>query len=564
MSRGASGAQGAGLKTVTARSADERLLSALERLVFGGRLYRLTLSGIAPPPLRLNIPYRPAGDARVGAAILRGSYALMGEQREAEDPWTAGGGEAWRRALEGFGWLADLRALGSDAARARARDLVDRWIELHGDWSAGAWRGDVLAQRIAAWLGEHDFFCASADDLFRARVFRSLGGQLRHLDRLARLGGRALGPPGERRIAALASLALAYAVLPGRPERLTRALALLLQECDRQVLPDGGHYQRSPLVQLDVLRELVGLRAVLLAGKQPVPQALQTTIDRMAPMLRFFRHGDGRLALFNGADEGDASEIDGLLARADAAGKAPGNAPYSGFQRMTAERSLVILDSGPPPPEGEGDAHAGCLSFELSVGPERLIVNCGARRHPSPEWHMAQRATAAHSTLVLAGTNSAELLPAGGLGHRPRHVHCRREEADRAVFVDASHDGYAKPFGVLHRRWLYLAPLGEDLRGEDWLTRVRPGPPLPFAIRFHLHPEVRASLVHDGSAAILRLPSGAGFRFDAAGGQLSLSESIYLGERAAARRSEQLVVESNLAGEQADVKWSIRRIDAEG
>ncbi len=543
---------------------NDRLLAALERLVFGGALYRMTLAGAAAAPLRLNVPYRAAGEARTGAAILRDSFALAGEQVEAADPWTAQGGEAWRQALDGFAWLADLRALGSDAARTKARALVDRWIELHGDWTEGAWRGDVLAQRIAAWLGEHDFFCASAGDAFRARLFRSLGGQLRHLDRLARIGGRALGPPGAPRLAALVSLALAHTVLPGRRERLDRALALLLQECARQVLPDGGHYQRSPALQLALLRELVGLRAALLAGQQGVPEGLQGVIDRMAPMLRFFRHGDGRLALFNGADEGDAAEIDAVLGRADAGGKAPGNAPYTGFQRLAAERTLVIVDTGAPPREGEGAAHAGTLSFELSLGHERLVVNCGARRHPSAAWSLAQRATAAHSTLVLAATNSAELDPAGGLRQRPRQVRCRREESEHAIFVDASHDGYVERFGVLHRRSLYLAPMGEDLRGEDWLSRVRPGPSLPFALRFHLHPEVSASLVQDRSAVILRLASGAGFRLDVAGGQLALAESIYLGERGPLRRSEQLVVESNLAGEQASVKWSIKRIGAEG
>jgi uncharacterized heparinase superfamily protein len=291
-----------------------------------------------------------------------------------------------------------------------------------------------------------------------------------------------------------------------------------------------------------------------------VPEGLQQVIDRMAPMLRFFRHGDGRLALFNGAAEGDAAEIDAVLNRADAAGKPPGNAPYTGFQRLATERSLVIMDTGAPPPEGQ--AHAGTLSFEMSQGPERIVVNCGARRHAGPEWRLAQRSTAAHSTLIIAATNSTELDPAGGLRERPHLVRCRREEVERAILIDASHDGYVDRFGALHRRRLYLAGTGEDLRGEDWLRRMRPGPPLAFAIRFHLHPEITASLLHDRTGAILRLASGAGFRFDAAGAQLSLAESIYLGEPAGPRRSEQLLLESNLAGEEATVKWSFKRIDA--
>jgi len=98
------------------------------------------------------------------------------------------------------------------------------------------------------------------------------------------------------------------------------------------------------------------------------------------------------------------------------------------------------------------------------------------------------------------------------------------------------------------------------VRGEDRLARIRRGESIPFALRFHLHPDVQASLVHDGTAAFLRLPSGAAFRFDAAGGRVALEESIYLGSPVGVRRTEQIVLESTLAGEEAFVKWSLRRL----
>ena len=542
----------------------ERLRGVLERLVFGSAVYRMLLLGSVPTRLLLSPP-AGHGDAQRGAAILRGELALAGERCAAADLWAVPASEAWQAAAHAFEWLADLRAEDSPAARERAQALVASWIRQHGDWSPLPWRGDVLGRRLVMWLAEHEFFAAGAGEDFTALFMRSLARQARHLDRVARLGGAALGPPGYGRIGALVALVHAAACLPGGKDRLPRALVLMLREVDRQVLPDGGHYQRSPAVQLAVLRELVGLRRVLIAGRHTVPSGLQGAIDRMAPLLRFFRHGDGRLALFNGTNEGSAAEIDGVLGLTDAAGKPPASAPHTGFQRMETGRALVIADTGPPAPvESDGYAHAGTLSFELSYGKERLVVNCGSRPHARGEWFVAQRATAAHSTLALADANSSEVLPSGQLGRRPRHVLCRRDEEEGAMLVDASHDGYAPPFGVLHRRRLYLPAEGEDLRGEDRLVRVRPGEPLPFAVRFHLHPDVKVSLVHDGKAALVRLASGAGFRFDAAGGRLALEESIYLGAEAGARRTEQIVVASTLAGEEALVKWSFKRLGGEG
>ncbi|HUC62009.1 MAG TPA: heparinase II/III family protein [Alphaproteobacteria bacterium] len=542
------------------------LRAAAERALFSSAFYRFSLLGATPANLVERAPQR-AGDARRGRAILEHDWSVAGAKLGVPDPFAPEPPmiEAPPESLpilHGFGWLADLRAEGSAEASARARELITAWIARFGEWTPIPWRADVLGRRLVSWLGEFLFFEVGAEPAFHARFLKSLGRQARHLERLAKKGGAWLGPPGYGRLLTLAALMQTSACLPGGKERTARALALLLRECERQVLPDGGHYQRSPAVQLELFETLIGVRRTLVARKLAIPTALQATLDRMAPMLRFFRHGDGGLALFNHTSEGDAGAIDAALAAGGADGKPPLGAPHAGFQRLSAGQSLVIVDTGQPPaPETDGLAHAGTLSFELSLGAERVVVNCGARPRAAGAWLVAQRATAAHSTLVLNDANSSEILPDGRLGRRPRHVLCRREDADGATLVDASHDGYAAPFGALHRRRLYLSPDGADLRGEDRLSRIRPGEVMPVAVRFHLHPGVQTSLLHDGTAALLRLPSGAGLRLDAAGGTLALEESVYFGADAP-RRSEQIVIATTLAGDETVVKWSLKRVSA--
>src|ERR1700749_1775673 len=100
------------------------------------------------------------------------------------------------------------------------------------------------------------------------------------------------------------------------------------------------------------------------------------------------------------------------------------------------------------------------------------------------------------------------------------------------------YDGFKKTLGLIHARQLFLSADGEDLRGEDRLTGL---PGAAFAVRFHLHPSVQAGLVRDGSAALLRMPSGIVWRVRAAGGEMGLGESIYLGS-GEARRTQQVVL----------------------
>jgi len=449
----------------------------------------------------------------------------------------------------GFTWLRDLRALGTDAARLRARALVAEWIAAPA-LEPLAQRPDVAGARIAAWLGHYDFFAASADDAFRHKLMSRLVADARSLS--ASLPTEELDA---RALTALRGLIAAAVALPEHATFLTRALRVLPQEIARQVLPDGCHCERSPAQQLAALQDLSDIRSLLHAVQAQPPASLAQSLERMAPALRTLRHADGGLALFNGSKEENAALIELALGQASRAGRAPAALNDGGFHRLQAGRSVLIMDCGTPAgPRLDRFAHAGTLSFELSIGRDRLIVNCGAAPASTGEWRDACRSTAAHSTLVIADTNSSELRPEG-LGRRPEHVEVQRQEANGAHWLDASHDGWRKPFGAIHRRRLYVAESGEDIRGED---AVEAATPQPYTVRFHLHPNVDASLQQDGEAVLLRLPTGAGWRLRADGARLGLEESIYLGGPEL-RRSEQVVLTGYQDGPQ-QVKWAITKV----
>jgi len=512
------------------------------------------------PTLRMSrIPDAPAlpvrdpwpGDPARGVRLLKGELEYAGAVRPLRPgAWAEiGGSPLVRAAAHSFTWLRDLRALGTDAARMRARALVGEWMSApHGEPLAH--RPDVAGARIAAWLGHYDFFAASADDVFRQKLMSRLVADARSL---------ALTLPAEeldaRALTALKGLIAAAVALPEHAAFLTRALRFLPQEIGRQVLPDGCHAERSPAAHLAALQDLTEIRALLQAAQVQPPPVLVATIERMAPALRMLRHGDGGLALFNGSKEEQGALVDLVLAQAGRGNRAPVSLPDGGFQRLQAGRSMLIVDCGAPPPPGiDRFAHAGTLSIELSVGRERMIVNCGAASAGTLEWRSAMRSTAAHSTLVMADVNSSELKP-DGLGRRPERVEVQRQEANGAHWLEASHDGWRKVFGAVHRRRLYMAESGEDVRGEDV---VEAPTPQPFTLRFHLHPTVSASLQQDGEAALLRLPTGGGWRLRADGGRMALEESIYLGGYET-RRTEQVVLTSGADGPQ-QIKWAITRV----
>ncbi len=536
----------------------DKARETLEAALYGTALYRVSLRGKRPEALAFG-PVDPwSGDAVRGAALLAGDYRFAGVTVSAvtAPPWRPeGASRRWLEALHGFDWLRDLEMLNSAEARRLGRQLAADWIEHCGEWDELTWRPDVLGRRLVAWLSHSGLLLAEADRAGAEALLGSLGEQARHLSRVA-----ASGPDGAARLGAIKGLLFAALCLPGDDARLAQGLRLLEHELERQILADGGHVSRSPQVQLDVFGDLVELRGLLAAARKPACEALRTAIDRMAPMLRFFRHGDGGLALFNGSCEQDPALIDRALALGEAGGKAPSSAPHSGFERLRAYRTLIITDVGAPTALSAACAHGGTLSFEMSVEGQRMIVNCGAHGGGDDGWHDAMRATAAHSTAVIDDCNMLEHLEDGALGRRPKRVVRNRLEDGGNIWIDASHDGYRELFGLTHRRRLYLSAEGDSLRGEDILSGI--GEAQRFTIRFHLHPNVKASLTADGTGALLRLPSGVGWRMHSAGAALVIADSVYLGDGGKSSRCEQIVLSGPIKSGANTVKWALSRVTA--
>ncbi len=496
------------------------------------------------------------GDAERGRGLLRGEYSFFGKIYRSERPlWQPDGASpAWLEELHGFSWLRDLRAVGGDRARSFARESIEDWIDSNPRWSDGLWDPHIIGRRLVHWLAMHDFCWSSAADRLYQRITASIAQQARHLSRAL-----SESRPGADAVAAGQGLLFAGLCLPGRESWAEQGLRQLQREIDLQIAADGGHISRSPRRHMAVLIMLLDSRAILRQANRPVPELLDSGIARMGRALKTMMHGDGATALFNNSWESPAALARQILIQADVKGRAPQSLAESGFERLSQGRTVIIVDSGPAPPRGyDYHSHAGTLSFEMSAGRERLIVNCGAAAIEGA-WQEALRRTGAHSTVGIAGVDSGEIVTGGGLKGGPVKVTVDRQQTEGAFLLTASHDGYAKRFGITHGRRLYLSREGRDLRGEDRLT----GDSLQrLDLRFHLHPGVQISALKGGHDYLLRLPGGQGWRFRSAlpeGLSLSLEDSVYFGDGMAARRTRQIVISGDTTPPETVIKWAIQR-----
>ena len=532
---------------------------ALSRL-WPGRTDRLI---IAPHDLR-------TADATRAAEVYAGRFVFAGKivtchgrsVFDLEPP-----SEDWEVNLLGFGWLRHLRAADTAITRANARSLVDDWISNPNRKRPIGRRADVLARRVISLLSQAPLVLGDTDGKFYRRYLRGLTREIRFL-RYTMLDI----PDGVPRLQVLIALCYASLCLANQARHIRTATRKLSDELQRQILPDGGHISRNPGALIELLIDLLPLRQTFAARNIAPPPALLNAIDRMMPMLRFFRHGDGTFALFNGMSGTPSDLLATLLAYDDTHGTPMVNMPHTGYQRLDAGAMTVIMDTGPPPPPNVShDAHAGCLSFELSSGPSRIVINCGMPATGRDNWRVFARGTPAHSTLTWHGISSCQfvelsamkrLLQGSPIVSGPTNVESFREAVTNGMLLTASHDGYLSKFGVIHQRVLMVAHDGTRLDGEDTLTpapggRIK-GSDTDYALRFHLHPSVKASRLSDARGVMLVLPNRDVWTFEALDDKVELEDSVFLAGNDGPRRTAQIVIKQDSRAA-SSVRWSFVR-----
>lgn len=548
------------------QSLTEFLTSQFYRLTWRTPLHALRLRGRYPLKL-LAVPDDPVkGNAQAGASILRGTIGWRGEEvlvgKLDFGSETVSSGFADH--LQRFQWLRDLAAAGTRAQVAPAAEMLTRqWLARHAEKvSEPAWRPDLWGWRILFWASHAPLILSSTDLVYRSAVLNGLARGARHLDRTA---DRA--PAGLPRIAAWAGIVAAGLLVAGGDPRRSFGEAGLAKALSTGFSADGGLVCRTPQGQLEAVMLLSMLAKVYEARRISMPAFLEDMHQAAVPPLLGVTLGDGGLSSWQGSPPLTASQVEAVVAASGVRTRPQRQAREWGYQRATAGQTVMVVDAGPPPDRRL--AKGGCastLAFELSDAGHRLVVNCGGANvggaFVGAGLASGLRTTAAHSTLILADSNSTAIHADGTLGKGVSEIELERQEAEGSSRIEASHDGYVRRFGLVHRRTLVLTGDGRELRGDDVLlpgkARQKPMTTV-FSVRFHLAPGIEATPTADGQGALLRIERGPLWQFRCRGGSLSIEDSIWVDGEGRPQQTLQLVVSGEAPPGGASVNWALRR-----
>jgi uncharacterized heparinase superfamily protein len=522
---------------------------------------------------------RTIGSFARGRQLIAGNYLFAGTLINAPEHslWDIVPPDSnYAADLHGFAWLDDLAAVGDLPARAAAQTWLWGWIDTYGKGRGPGWSPDLTGRRLIRWIN-HALFVLRGQESEQSKAFyRSIEQQTRFLSR--RWRGAA---PGLPRFEALTGLIYAGLSLEGQEALADPAIKALSRECAAQIDEQGGLPTRNPEELLAVFTLLTWAAAALSDAGRGCPKEHLAAIERIAPTLRSLRHTDGALARFHGGGRGAEGWLDHALAASRVKGGQPDGLAM-GYARLSAGRTSIVIDAAAPPiGAASANAHASTLAFELTSGRRPLVVNCGSGASFGLDWRRAGRATPSHSTLSLGGYSSARLADADpATGHEaliggPTHVPVEISSVNDGMKFQGGHDGYVLSHGLTHARTLELTTDGRGLAGEDMLLALEDNEKrrfdaaldagklkgLRFDIRFHLHPDVDATLDLGGAAVSMALKSGEiwVFRHDGTH-NLTLEAGAYLETTRLKPRAAQQIVLSGMAFTYATrVRWSLSK-----
>jgi len=553
-------------------TAGERMIRLAYRLGVPGPTLVAPFRKRGAPRLLATVENPLAGDRIGGTALRAGHFLIHGVKApiaQMDFSPVARLTPPFERTIHGFSWLADLEAC---APRQQCTPIAERiltaWLEANPRPGKGtAWKVGHVGHRVLGWLVHAPLLLSGSDKRLRRRALRVLTETARWLDRNV---GKA-----EDRLAELAgwcAIVAAGLLLPdGKPRRLFGE-AGLVRTLGELVGDDGGVLSRSPLDQMEAIELLVRLGACYRATRRDPPQGIETMERMLVPPLLTLLHTDGGLGNWQGAGAVSAERIAALVKASGVRTRPLRDARQWGYQRISAGRTVLQLDAAPPPLGRH--TRFGCastLAFELSHGPQRLIVNCGGAAFAGGQVpvriEQGLRGTAAHSTLVLGDANSTAVQINGKLGGGVGEVEVDRRLVESgkatATRVEASHDGYAQRFGLIHRRILILRDDGTELRGEDVLEpagrRAKRGK-IPYAIRFHLGPGIEATLTDSKRGVHLALPDGSYWQFLSISGEVTIDESLYVDGDGRPHPVQQLVIEGMESRGGGTFSWLLKKL----
>ena len=233
-----------------------------------------------------------------------------------------------------------------------------------------------------------------------------------------------------------------------------KADRILRSQLKEQILPDGAHYELSPMYHCIILERLLDCYNVI--DHQQYSALAHLMLGKIKYMLGWLETAvmsDGNIPLLNDSALGIAPMPSELFSYARSLGvewtsSVLSACGYRKFKGLSYDAFVDVAALGPS--YNLGHSHADTFSFVMNVCGRPFLVDTGVSTYSAGERRCHERSTCAHNTVAVDSKDSSRVWGAFRCAERASVKLICDEE--RTVY--ASHDGYASMGVSVYRTFM--------------------------------------------------------------------------------------------------------------
>jgi len=466
---------------------------------------------------------------------------------------------AWKeKELHSFLWLnlIDRKNDGKSLQK-----IIDVWMLKHSKYKRNVWESSVLSKRIISWLLNVDIILNNGSFYFKRSFLNSIIAQTNHLKKNIKFEKNY-----SKRVEILTALLISGLVFKEYINNFNIGIKELEKLIKNYFDNDGFPLTRNPSDLIFFSKYLMLCKECIKDAQQYVPEFLDTIIDKNLRCIKNILTPNNQTPLFNGGTEDNLEQFNKFLNALDYKSKDKKNI-IGGIHAFNIKNSAIFFDVGEPPKKSFSKSYqSGPLSFEYYLDGEKIITNCGFGSNISSKAELLSRLTSAQSTLTLGDTSVTRFernkLINRIFGNSIKNTFKINnldfaEDKNQIKFI-ASHNGYEKKFGCIHKREISIDKLNGKLIGCDEIIKKKDGKPLNYSLRFHLYPGLTAVKTMGGNSVLIQISKKKSLIFTIIDGSILLEKSIFLGGNKILDNTC-VTVSGNLVNKNKTIHWEIKK-----
>ena len=460
--------------------------------------------------------------------------------------------------LHSFLWLNLINRKSNSKSLQK---IINIWMMKNSKYKKNIWEISVISKRIISWIINVDVIINDCSFDFKRSFLNSIILQTNHLKKNIKFEKNY-----HKRLETLTALILCGLVFKEYEDNFNLGIKKLEKLVKNYFDEDGFPLSRNPSDLIYFTKFLILIKNCIKDAQKYVPNFLDDLIEKNLFCIKNIYTPNNLIPLFNGGIEENLSELEKFISKLNYKSKNK-NKLIGGIQILKNRNSSIFFDVGEPPNKNFSSTYqAGPLSFEYYLDNEKIITNCGFGSNISSKAEFLSRLTSAQSTLSIDDTSVTKFernklvnkVFGNSIKNTIKISDLDHKEENNQITSIASHNGYLKNFGCIHKRMVSLNKLTNQLNGYDELIKKKDGRPIAYNLRFHLYPGLTAVKTMSGNSVLIQINKNKSLIFRVKEDLIALEKSIFLG-RNKILDNTCITISGNLVNKNKIIHWEIRK-----